>query len=80
MKPGRKRRVTPKAGQLTEGAHERVLRELAGQICVSSQPKGESKDPSRVRVIEIARRDSVPGYDPSDQVGFAHLVRSLKGN
>ena len=65
---------SPKTSQLTEGAYERVLRELASEIGVSGQPKGETKDPGRVRVVELTRRDPVSGKDPSDQVGFAHPV------
>ena len=74
MEPGGERRVPAKAGQLTEGANERVLRELASQIGVPGQPKGEAKDPGRVRVVQLARRDPVSGEDPSDQIGFAHPV------
>jgi len=44
------------------------------EIGVSGQPKGETKDPGRVRVVELTRRDPVSGKDPSDQVGFAHPV------
>ena len=80
MEPGRERRVPAEAGQLTERSNECVLRELAGQSGVPSQSEGKPIDPSRVRVVELARRDSVTGKDPSDQVGFAHLLIGLKCN
>jgi hypothetical protein len=79
MKPSGERRVPAKPGQLTEGAYERVLRELAGQVCIPRQPKSEPIDPGRVRVVQLARCDPVSGKDPTYDFGFAHLI-GFEGN
>ena len=69
MNPGRKCGISPKTRQLVECPNERVLRELTSQIRIARQPKRESVDPGRVRVVQLARGDPVTGKNLGDQLG-----------
>src|SRR5262245_20315642 len=80
MEPGAERRIAAEFCELRECSDERVLRELTCEVGVARQAEGETEDPGRVRVVQVARCGPVTGEDPSDQVGLTHPVGCLKGN
>ena len=55
MQPRRQRRLAPKPPQLSKRPNERFLRELSCELAFAGEPKGQPKDPRRVRVVQLAR-------------------------
>jgi len=81
MQPRRQRRIPPKPAQLGERPDERLLRELASEVPVPGEAKGQAEDPWRVRVIQLARGHPVSSDHPGDELGLAiHEALGFNGN
>ena len=77
MKPGAEGRIAAEIAEPFEGTNERFLGEVAREIIVSRQPKGEAVDPIDVLLVQLALGDRVTGRGACDYFAFDHPVSSV---
>src|SRR3954468_8958102 len=77
MEPRGKRRIAAKASNLLECTDERCLREVAREIIVTGEPKGQPINAIDVYLVELTFGGSIASNHPRDQFDIVHRAPRL---